>query len=162
MNCWYYLKEWVMCPICCLHFMSGQSNSIYSRQVNILRCVIWYHLHNLSNVNNIHGGELLLVKLQARACIFTKSNSPTWVLFTFFKLCKCTKSRNTSQIFCWLNPCQTNALFPWSIKTSEKWRFCENLMGYKNWALATIWLIRASFANGLSWNYCSQKVSCKA
>ena len=25
---------------------------------------IWYHLHNLKNVKNTHGGVLLLVKLQ--------------------------------------------------------------------------------------------------
>ena len=35
-----------------------------------------------------HGEELLLVKLQALACNFTKSNSAPWVFFTFFKLYK--------------------------------------------------------------------------
>lgn len=34
-----------------------------------------------------HGGVLLLVKLQDKACNFNKSNIPVWVLFTFFKLC---------------------------------------------------------------------------
>ena len=29
-------------------------------------CVIWYHLYNLKNVKNTHGGVLLLVKLQAK------------------------------------------------------------------------------------------------
>ena len=28
-------------------------------------CVIWYHLYNLKNIKNTHGGVLLLVKLQA-------------------------------------------------------------------------------------------------
>ena len=28
-------------------------------------CAISYHLHNLKNVNSIHGGVLLLLKLQA-------------------------------------------------------------------------------------------------
>ena len=28
-------------------------------------CAIWYHLHNLKNVKNTHGGVLLLVQLQA-------------------------------------------------------------------------------------------------
>ena len=28
-------------------------------------CAIWYHLYNLKNVKNTHGGVLLLVKLQA-------------------------------------------------------------------------------------------------
>ena len=31
---------------------------------------------------------LLLVKLQTSASNFTKSNTPPWVFFTFFKLCK--------------------------------------------------------------------------
>ena len=34
------------------------------------------------NVENTHGGLLILVKLQAEACNFTKSNTPPWVLFT--------------------------------------------------------------------------------
>ena len=33
-------------------------------------------------------GVLLLIKLQALACKFTKSNTPPWVFFTFFKLYK--------------------------------------------------------------------------
>ena len=33
-----------------------------------------------------HGAVLLLVKLQAEGWNFTKSNTPPWVLFTFFKL----------------------------------------------------------------------------
>ena len=43
---------------------------------------------NLRNVKNTHGGVLLLVKLQASAWNFTKSNTPLWVFFTFFKLHK--------------------------------------------------------------------------
>ena len=31
----------------------------------VMRYVIWYHLYNLKNVKNSHGGLLLLVKLQA-------------------------------------------------------------------------------------------------
>ena len=40
----------------------------YSRRMkdDVMRCAIWYHLYNLKNVKNIHGGVLLLVKLQAR------------------------------------------------------------------------------------------------
>ena len=30
----------------------------------VMRCVIWYHLYNLKNVKNTHGGVLILVKLQ--------------------------------------------------------------------------------------------------
>ena len=52
----------------------------------VVPCAIWYHVDNLKNVKNTHGGVLLLVKLQAEACNFTKSNTPPWVFFTFFKL----------------------------------------------------------------------------
>ena len=40
------------------------------------------------NVENTHGGVLLLVKVQASACNCTKINTPPWVFFMFFKLCK--------------------------------------------------------------------------
>ena len=43
---------------------------------------IWYHLHNIENIKNTHGGVLLLVELQAKGCNFTKSNTPPWVIFT--------------------------------------------------------------------------------
>ena len=51
---------------------------------NVMRCAICYHLYNLKNVENTHRGVLLLVV----ACNFTKSNTPPWVFFTFFKLYK--------------------------------------------------------------------------
>ena len=35
-----------------------------------------------------HGGGILLVKLQAKVCSFTKSNTPPWVVFMFLKLYK--------------------------------------------------------------------------
>ena len=31
----------------------------------VVRCAIWYDLYNFKNVKNIHGGVLILVKLQA-------------------------------------------------------------------------------------------------
>ena len=46
----------------------------------LMRCAIWYHLHNLKNVRNTHGGLLLL-----EACNFTNSNTPPWLFFTFIK-----------------------------------------------------------------------------
>ena len=49
-------------------------------------CAIWYDLCNLKNVNNTHGGVLLLVKLQASACNFAKSNTTPGVFVTLFKL----------------------------------------------------------------------------
>ena len=42
----------------------------------VMRCAIWYHLYNLKNVKNTHGGVLILVKLQAKGCNFTKINNP--------------------------------------------------------------------------------------
>ena len=29
--------------------------------MNVIRCAIWYHLHNLKNVKNTHQGVFLLV-----------------------------------------------------------------------------------------------------
>ena len=46
-------------------------------------------LYNFKSVKNTHGGVLLLVKLLASACNFTKSNAPPWVFFTFFEFVKC-------------------------------------------------------------------------
>ena len=51
-------------------------------------CGIWYHLCNLKNVKNTHGGVLLLVTLQTLVCNSTKSNTLAWVFFTIFKLRK--------------------------------------------------------------------------
>ena len=49
---------------------------------------------------NIHGGVLLLVKLQA--CNFTaKGNTLSWVFFRFLSCANGTKSRNASQ-YNWL------------------------------------------------------------
>ena len=59
----------------------------------VIRCSIWYHLHNIENVKNAHGGVLLLVELQAEGCNFTKSSTPPGVIFTW---ANCTKSRQVS------------------------------------------------------------------
>ena len=53
-----------------------------------MRFGIWYHLYNFKNVKNTHGEVLLLVKLRAKACNVTKSNTPPGVFFTFLELCK--------------------------------------------------------------------------
>ena len=45
----------------------------------VVRCAIWYHLYNIKNTKNTHGGVLLL-----EACNFTKSNTPPWVFFIVF------------------------------------------------------------------------------
>ena len=51
-------------------------------------CTIWYHLHSLKHGEKTHGGVILLVKLQVEASNFTKSITPPWVIFTFFRLYK--------------------------------------------------------------------------
>ena len=61
---------------------------VSNKNALIMLCVVWYHLHNLKNMKNSHGGVLLLVQLQASVSNFTKSNTPPWLFFTFFKLYK--------------------------------------------------------------------------
>ena len=39
-------------------------------------------------MKNTHGVVLLLVKLQASACYFTKNSTPPWMFPTLFKLYK--------------------------------------------------------------------------
>ena len=36
---------------------------VYGILVYVMHCAIWYHLYNLKNVKNTHGGVLILVKL---------------------------------------------------------------------------------------------------
>ena len=40
--------------------------NFYTAESFVMRCTIWYHLCNLKNVKNTHGGVLLLVKLQTK------------------------------------------------------------------------------------------------
>ena len=49
----------------------------------VMICTIWYHLYNSKNLKITH--LECYVKLEADACNFTKSNTPPWVFFTFFK-----------------------------------------------------------------------------
>ena len=58
----------------------------------VMRCAIWYHLYDLKNVKNTHGGVLILVK---SAWNFTKINTPAWVLFTFFLIVQMIPNRST-------------------------------------------------------------------
>ena len=46
-------------------------------------CGIFYHLYNLRNVKNTHGGVLLIVKVRAENCSFTKYNTAAWVFHIF-------------------------------------------------------------------------------
>ena len=52
----------------------------------------------ISSLKNTHGGALLLVKLQAKVCNFTKSNTPPWVFCTFLNCTNGTKLHKASQI----------------------------------------------------------------
>ena len=54
----------------------------------VIICAILYYLNNLKNVKKTLGEALLLVKLLAEACNFTKSATSAWVFSTFFKLYK--------------------------------------------------------------------------
>ena len=48
---------------------------------------------------NTHGGALLLVKLHAEVCNFTKSNTPPWVFFKFLNCTNGIKSSNITYIY---------------------------------------------------------------
>ena len=63
-----------------------------------MRCVIWYYLYNLKNVKNTHEGVLILVKLQASACNFTKINTLPRCFSQFSNCTNATKSRNVPHI----------------------------------------------------------------
>ena len=52
------------------------SLSIDLDELFVMRCAIWYYLYNFKNVKNTHGGVLILERLQAKACNFTKINIP--------------------------------------------------------------------------------------
>ena len=62
-------------------------------------CAVWCSLYNFKNVKNTTGRMLLLVKLQASTCNFTKSKIPPWVFFTFFALYKwCKTAQSVSYV----------------------------------------------------------------
>ena len=69
--------------------------------------VIWYHLYNLKNMKNAHGGVLLLVKLQADGTISCKALQTATLLKVtilyerFLRFSNCTnrnKWRNASHL----------------------------------------------------------------
>ena len=61
-------------------------------------CAIWYHLYNLKNQKNTHGGLLLLVKLQAKPPTLLKVTLLHGCFLGFFNSTNCTKSHKTSHI----------------------------------------------------------------
>ena len=60
-----------------------------------MRCAIWHHLCNLKNMKNTHGEVLLLVKLQAKACNFTKVTLFHGCFSRFLNCLNDTKSQKT-------------------------------------------------------------------
>ena len=67
------------------HIQSLAKTGIIMSDEYVMRCAIWYHLYNFKNVKNAHGGMLLLIKLQALASNFTKTNTPPCAFFMFSK-----------------------------------------------------------------------------
>ena len=68
-----------------------------STSVYVVRCAIWYHLCNLKNVKNTHGGVIILVKLLKLTLLHG--------CFSRFLNCTSdTKSRNASHISGFANP----------------------------------------------------------
>ena len=64
-----------------------------SVRVYVVRWAIWYHLYNLKNVKNTHGGLLILVKLQAT---LLKLRLLYGCFSRFLNYTNGTKSRNAS------------------------------------------------------------------
>ena len=65
-----------MSNVAIFHISVALNNNFYKVKISldtkicrkfVMRCAIWYHLHNLKNVKNTHGGVLILAKLQAEA-----------------------------------------------------------------------------------------------
>ena len=64
-----------------------------------MRCAVWYHLYNLKNVKNTHGGVLLLVKLQAK-----RLKRITYLFFFWVKRWDTDKFRKTYDLlFQWFS-----------------------------------------------------------
>ena len=83
-------------------FISSQS---FRDLIYVVRCTVQF-----KNVKNIHGGVLLLVKLQAKFCNFTKSNTPPWMFSRFLNCTNGTKSCNASHICIRFNCCNKEAV----------------------------------------------------
>ena len=65
-----------VCEMVRVFILNKLSKKINAKTLVVTPCAIYYHLYNLKNVKNTKGRVLLLVKLQAEACNFTKSNTP--------------------------------------------------------------------------------------
>ena len=63
---------------------------------NVMRCAIWYLLHNLKNLNNNHGG----VKYQAQPATLLKIRLLHECFSSFLNCADGTKARKLSQMIC--------------------------------------------------------------
>ena len=122
------LKDWVSHTYNCMVRLD-KILSIY-----VMRCSIWYQLHNLKTVKITHGGVLLLVKIKAETCNCIKSYAPPWVFSRFLNCTNGNKLRKVShlilkeirifmQYWCDLRFLDTRAKF----RENEKRRSWENL-----------------------------------
>ena len=51
-----------------------------------MMCAIWYHLYNFRKCNKHPWRSVTFGKVTGFSCNFTKSITPPWVFFMFFKL----------------------------------------------------------------------------
>ena len=116
--------------------------------VFVVRCAIWYHLYNLKNVKNTHGGVFLLVKLQASVCNFTKINTPSWVFFTFFKLHKYYQIAQRITFIIW-SICQTKV----KERKRKKRKFSKSVLCWAQAELCSYFLV--IIQTGCSYKLCS-------
>ena len=64
----------------------------------VVRCAIWYHLYNLKNVKNAHGGLLILAKLQALPATLLKLTLLHGYFSRFLNCTNGNKTRNAPHI----------------------------------------------------------------
>ena len=78
-------------------------------------------LYNLRDVKSTRGGVLLIVKLQASACMFTKSSTPPLVFWSFFNCSNGIKLLKASQVSRFFNivlPLNPRIVFSWKLTFS--------------------------------------------
>ena len=79
-------RFWKIWMFICQLYLTVKSYVMLCYLVCQRLCAIWYHLYNLKNVKNTHGGVLLLVNVWAKS--FNFNNTPPCVFLTFFILYK--------------------------------------------------------------------------
>ena len=95
------ILAWICSKIHADHNLRVVNSRTLLRRLHMMRCAISYYLYKFKNVKNAHEEVLHLVKLQTKACNFTKfirSNTPPWVFSRFLNCANGTKSRKASHI----------------------------------------------------------------